>query len=41
MVLAIAELGGIWRAGLRSRVADLSAYEDVIRRALEKLFTGF
>ena len=41
LVLAVAELGGIWRGSLRRPVADLSPHEDRIRPALDKLFTGF
>jgi len=39
--LAVAELGGVERSALRRRSGDLVAYEDAIRRALDRLFTGF
>ena len=39
--IAISELGNIPSAPLRRVVADLAAHEDDIRRALDRLFTGF
>lgn len=39
--LALAEMAPILRADLGRPVANLLAYEDDIRRALDRLFTGF
>lgn len=41
LVIAIAEIGVVGRNLLRRKVGDASAHEDAIRRALERLFTGF
>lgn len=40
-VLAISELGSVSRSRLRRRLGSLSEHEDKIRRALERLFSGF
>jgi toxin CcdB len=40
-VLALTELGSIWAASLRDPVGDLLSYEYEIRRALDRLFSGF
>lgn len=40
-VLAISELGSVSRTRLRRRLGSLSEHEDSIRRALERLFSGF
>jgi toxin CcdB len=40
-VLALTELASISASSLRQRVGDLSHREDDIRRALDRLFTGF
>ena len=39
--IAMSELSNIPTAPLRRMVADLAAYEDDIRRAIDRLFTGF
>jgi len=39
--IAMSELGNIPSAPLRRVVADLVAHEDAIRRAIDRLFTGF
>ncbi|MGR4864396.1 CcdB family protein [Caulobacter sp. LARHSG274] len=39
--IAMSELANIPKAPLRRMVADLAAHEDDIRRALDRLFTGF
>jgi hypothetical protein len=39
--IAMSELSNIPKAPLRRVVADLAAHEDDIRRALDRLFTGF
>lgn len=39
--LSLAEMAPIRRADLKRPVGDVRAYEDVIRRALDRLFTGF
>lgn len=41
LAAAIAEIGSVERSALRRRAGDLAAYEDAIRRALDRLFTGF
>lgn len=41
LAVAVAELGSVERSTLRRRSGDLIAHEDDIRRALERLFTGF
>jgi toxin CcdB len=41
LVLLVSEIGSIDRSTLRKRLGDLTAHEDAIRRALERLFTGF
>lgn len=40
-VLAISELSAITRTRLKRRLGSISEHEDDIRRALERLFTGF
>ncbi|HLY78219.1 MAG TPA: CcdB family protein [Caulobacteraceae bacterium] len=41
LVLALTELGSIWSASLRDPLGDLVSYEYDIRRALDRLFSGF
>jgi toxin CcdB len=41
LVLALTEMGSIRVALLSDAIGDLAAYEDDIRRALDRLFTGF
>jgi toxin CcdB len=41
LVLALTELGSIWASSLRAPVADLTAKEYDIHRALDRLFKGF
>jgi toxin CcdB len=41
LVLSLAELVAVDRALLRRSRGNLMAYEDDIRRALERVFTGF
>lgn len=41
LVLVIAEVAGVPRQGLGAVVGSVASYEDEIRRALERLFTGF
>jgi toxin CcdB len=41
LVLVISELFSVTTGMLRQRVANLAAYEDDIRRALDRLVTGF
>lgn len=41
LVLSLAELATIDRKLLRRQQGNLRAYEDAIRRALDKVFTGF
>jgi toxin CcdB len=41
LTIAVAELGGAERSQLRRRAGDLLLYEDAVRRALDRLFTGF
>ena len=40
-VMALTELGSIPAAPLRTPVANLSEYEYEVRRALDRLFSGF
>ena len=40
-VLAISEIGSVSRTRLKRRLGSLTEYEDDIRRALERLFSGF
>jgi toxin CcdB len=39
--LSLAEMAPIARSDLKRAVGDLKSYEDDIRRALDRLFTGF
>jgi len=39
--LSLAEMAPIRQSQLRHRVGDIRAHEDDIRRALDRLFTGF
>ena len=39
--LSLAEMAPIARSDLKRSVGDLKPYEDDIRRALDRLFTGF
>jgi len=41
LVLVVSELFSMTASTLRSRAANLAAHEDEIRRALDRLFTGF
>jgi toxin CcdB len=41
LIASMPELAAINRRSLRSRIGNLLAYEDDIRRALDRLFTGF
>jgi toxin CcdB len=41
LVLVIAELAGVRREGLGKPVGSLRPWEDEIRRAFERLLTGF
>lgn len=41
LVLVISEMAGVEGRTLRRQVGTLVAYEDAIRRALDRLFTGF
>jgi len=41
LVLVISEMAGVEGRTLRSRIGNLLAHEDDIRRALDRLFTGF
>jgi toxin CcdB len=41
LVVALTEMGSIRTAVLSDAVGELSVYEDDIRRALDRLFTGF
>ena len=41
LVVALTEMGSVRAAMLSEAVADLAAQEDEIRRALDRLFTGF
>jgi toxin CcdB len=41
LVLVISEFAGVEGQALRRRVGSLGAHEDDIRRALDRLFTGF
>jgi hypothetical protein len=40
-IVLVGELGAVDTRLLRSPVGDLQNYEDQIRRALDRLFTGF
>jgi toxin CcdB len=40
-IVLIGELGAVETRLLRKPLGDLQAYEDQIRRALDRLFTGF
>ena len=41
LVLVLTELAGVQGRSLKRRVSTAIAYEDEIRRALDRLFTGF
>jgi toxin CcdB len=41
LVLVVSELFSVTASRLRSRTESLAAHEDDIRRALDRLFTGF
>ncbi len=41
LVAALTEMGSVRVALLSEDVADLAVHEDEIRRALDRLFTGF
>lgn len=41
LYLSLAEMAPIDRSALKHRLGDLRAHEDDIRRALDRLFTGF
>ncbi|MDG2522771.1 CcdB family protein [Caulobacter segnis] len=41
LTLAISELFSMTSAALKHRVSSLQTHEDAIRRALDRMFTGF
>jgi toxin CcdB len=41
LVLVVAELAGVPRQGLGPVVGSVASHEDEVRRALDRLFTGF
>ncbi len=41
LVLSLTDLGSVERRVLKAPVASLAAQEDEMRRALDRLFTGF
>lgn len=41
LYLSLAEMAPVIRSDLKRSVGDLKPYEDDIRRALDRLFTGF
>ena len=41
LVIVLTELAGVQGRSLTRRVGSLLAHEDDIRRALDRLFTGF
>lgn len=41
LILVASELAGIEGRALARKIGSLAAYEDDIRRALDRLFTGF
>lgn len=41
LLIGIAGMAAIRSADLRRRITSLAAYEDDIRRAVDRLFTGF
>jgi len=41
LTLVVSELFSVSASLLRQRITSLSAHEDAIRRALDRLFTGF
>ena len=41
LLIGVAGMAAIRSADLRRRVTSLAAYEDDIRRAIDRLFTGF
>jgi toxin CcdB len=41
LVVALTEMGSVRVASLIDPVGDLASHEDEIRRALDRLFTGF
>lgn len=41
LVLVLSELAGVQGRSLRQKVGSLAAHEDDIRRAIDRLFTGF
>ncbi|PVM93729.1 CcdB family protein [Caulobacter endophyticus] len=41
MTIQVPGLSAVRSAALRQRIASLAAHEDAIRRALDRLFTGF
>lgn len=41
LILVVSELAGIEGRALSRKIGSLAAYEDDIRRALDRLFTGF
>lgn len=41
LTLLVSELFSLTAATLRRRVGNLAEHEDAIRRALDRLFTGF
>lgn len=41
LVLVLAEMAGLPRRGLGPALGSLAEHEDAIRRAIERVFTGF
>lgn len=41
LVLAVSELASVHRANLGRTIASVADHEDAIRRALDRVFTGF
>lgn len=41
LVMDVALMANLERSMLNRRIASLAAHEDAIRRALDRLFTGF
>jgi toxin CcdB len=41
LLISISGMAAVRRANLRRKITSLAAYEDDIRRAVDRLFTGF
>lgn len=41
LMLSLAEMAAVSKASLSAPVGNLASHEDAIRRALDRLFTGF